>query len=424
MKENFLHFIWKQQLFDFKKLTTVQGETLKVLKPGTLNANTGPDFLNAQLKIKELLWVGTVEIHVKSSDWYAHQHEIDGNYDTVILHVVWEHDTNVFTKNNIALPTLVLKDFIDKSVLHNYYKLFTKNEHWIPCASQIVEVDSFVLNNWLERLYFERLERKALFVQSLLEETNNDFEAVLFQLLAKNFGLNVNGEAFLSLAQSFEFSLIRKVRHDKTILSALLFGQAGFLEDAGEDPYFIKLKTEYEYLKNKHQLRSLFNGQFQFFRMRPSNFPTIRLAQLIALYHKYTNLFIDVMNINSLEELYNYFSVEVDLFWKTHYTFENSSKKSNKKLTKSFIDLLIINTIIPLKFIWKRSRGEALNEDLFAILKEIKPEQNTIITKFSEVKIDVQNAFDTQALLELKSQYCNSKKCMKCAIGNFLLRKL
>lgn len=422
MKEEFLHFLWQQRLFDFWNLQTVKDEQIEILKSGEINRNSGPDFLNAQLKIDHQVWVGNIEIHIKSSDWYLHQHETDANYDAVILHVVWEHDTNVFMKNNKALPTLVLKDFIHKGLLENYHNLFSKNGKWISCESQISEVDSFLMNNWLERLYFSRLENKSILIKELLQESNNDFEAVLFQLLAKNFGLKVNGEAFLQLSQSFDFSILRKVRFEEQTLSALLFGQAGFLDDRIEDEYFLSLQKEYEYLKHKYKLSPIINGSFQFFRMRPNNFPTIRLAQLVALYHKRTNLFSDVMNLNKLDDFDDYFSVEVNDFWKMHYTFETASKKSPKKLTKSFIDLLTINTIIPLKFMWLKSRSKEVNESFLSLLKEIKPEKNSIISKFSDFKIIAKNAFETQALLELKNNYCALKRCLECAIGNKLLR--
>ena len=264
MKEDFLHYIWQQKLFSFKDLQTTNDEPIEVVKTGIMNKNSGPDFFNAQLKINNQLWVGNIEIHVKSSDWYLHQHEIDSNYDAVILHVVWEHDTDVFMKNNNPLPTLVLKDYIQKGILNKYQNLFSKKISWIPCENQISEVDSFLMNNWLERLYFQRLEHKSVLIDELLQKSNNDFEAVLFQLLAKNFGLKVNGEMFLSLAHSFDFSILRKVRFEEEILSALIFGQAGFLEEETEEVYQKLLKKEYEYLRHKYNLYAITNG-FQFF---------------------------------------------------------------------------------------------------------------------------------------------------------------
>ena len=421
MKEDFLHYIWQHKLFNFLELITVKGEKVEVVKAGLMNSNSGPDFFNAQLKINNQLWVGNIEIHVKSSDWYMHHHEEDKNYDAVILHVVWEHDTEIFMKNNLALPTLEIRNFVKKEVLVNYQNLYAKEQRWIPCEKQLSEVDSFLLNNWLERLYFERLEHKSLLIEELLKQSNNDYESVLFQLLAKNFGLKVNGEAFLSLAQSFNFSILRKVRFNEKQLSALLFGQAGFLNEETEEPYQNSLKKEYEYLKHKHNLYTNANG-FQFFRMRPNNFATIRIAQLVALYHQHQQLFSKILEVSKLEDFYMLFSVEVNDFWKSHYTFEAISKKSSKRLTQSFIDLLIINTIIPLTFVYEKSRGGVDEEKLLQLIRQLKPEKNSIISKFSELKVETKNAFETQALLELKNNYCAKKRCLQCAIGNSLLR--
>ncbi|XRE42508.1 hypothetical protein ACIVBQ_000712 [Tenacibaculum discolor] len=423
MKEEFLHFLWQYKLFNSTNLISVKREIVEVIDSGSYNTNSGPDFLNAKLKIDEQLWVGNVEIHIKSSDWYAHHHEKDVNYDAVILHVVWEHDSDVFMKNNHPIPTVELQSFVQKEVLANYKKLFLKEQRWIPCEKQIAETSSFILNNWLERLYFERLENKSVVIKELLQKSNNNFEAVLFQLLAKNFGLKVNGEAFLQLAQSFDFSVLRKVRFNEEQLSALLFGQAGFLEQELEEAYCLQLQKEYAYIRHKYRLEPIAKHRFQFFRMRPNNFPTIRIAQLIALYNKYQNLFSRLIDVNKVENFYDLFTGEVNDFWKTHYTFETASKKTDKRLSKSFIDLLIINTIIPLKFVYEQARGEVDQEGLLQLIKQLKPENNSIISKFLELKIKANNAFESQALLELKNNYCAKKCCLQCAIGSKLLKK-
>lgn len=422
MKEDFLHYVWLHMLFSTQKITTTNNESLNVIKVGMPNTNSGPDFLNTQLQINAQTWVGNVEIHVKSSDWYLHQHESDENYDAVILHVVWEHDSEVFMKNNKALPTLELCHYVDKYLSDNYLNLVSKRMKWIPCEKEVATIDSFLLKNWMERLYFERLEAKSILVNQLLEESNNDYEAVLFKLLAKNFGLKVNGEAFFKLARSFDYSILRKTCFDEYILTSLLFGQAGFLEEDIQNKYFLGLKNEYEYLKHKYQLKSLKKNQFQFFRMRPVNFPTVRIAQLIALMHTHQNLFSKLMKCSSLNDFYNLFLVEINNFWKEHYTFETTSKKSSKRLTKSFIDLLIINTVIPLKFVFFKSRGGVNEDDILNLIKELKPEKNSVISKFSELKITSENAFETQSLLELKNNYCEKYRCLECAIGNDLLR--
>ena len=422
MKEDFLHYVWKYQLFSVHDLKTTTKEDVTILKIGTHNYNSGPDFLNSQLKIDDQLWVGNVEIHLKSSDWYVHHHEIDENYNAVILHVVWEDDATIFMKDNKPLPVLVLKNFVFNSALNNYRNLFSTKQRWIPCEKEINSVDDFTLENWKERLFFERLERKSDEMNQLLEANKNDFEAVLFQLLAKNFGLKVNGETFLNLAKSFDFSILRKVRFDEQQLSALLFGQAGFLGEVVEDEYHQELKNEYKYLQHKYHLKAISKNQFSFFRMRPPNFPTIRIAQLISLYHLQSNLFSKMMQTETLKEFYDLFDVNVNPFWKTHFTFDKVSKSTPKKITKSFVDLLLINTIIPLKFLYQKNRGEVDENEFLVILKKIKSEKNSIISKFDEIGVAVKSAYESQALLELKNNYCAKKLCLQCVIGVKLLR--
>jgi len=421
MNEGFLHYIWKYQLFSNYHLKTTSNQYISVLKTGIHNQNAGPDFLNAQLKIDTQLWVGNVEIHLKSSDWYVHHHEIDENYDAVILHVVWEDDVTVFMKNNKPLPVFVLKDFVSKSTLHNYRNLLSATQNWIPCEKEIIRIDNFTIENWKERLFFERLERKSEVMNQFLIANQNDFEVVLFQLLAKNFGLKVNGETFLDLAKSFDFSILRKVRSEENLLTALLFGQAGFLENVIEEEYHQQLKEEYNYLQHKYKLEPISINQFSFFRMRPPNFPTIRIAQLVALYHLHQNLFSKMMQLETLKEFYELFNVDIHPFWKTHYTFDKVSKMSPKKLTKSFVNLLFINTVIPLRFLYQKNRGEVNGTEFLEILKKVKPEKNSIISKFDEIKILSKNAYETQALLELKNNYCAKKRCLQCAIGIGLL---
>ncbi len=423
MNEDFLHYVWLYKMFSKVDFKTTDNEHLSIIKSGLHNKNAGPDFLNAQLKIDGQTWIGNVEIHLKASDWYMHNHEKDLNYDAVILHVVWENDVAIYMKNNKPIPTLVLKNFIDETVLNKYKNLFLAPTTWLPCKNAISTVDKFIFNNWKERLFFDRLERKSEEINTLLQQENNNFEAVLFQLLIKNFGLKVNGNSFLRLAQSVDYSVIKKLSFHTNQLAALLFGQAGFLEEETEDKYQKELRKEYDYLKHKFKLNHIPKNEFSFFRMRPNNFPTIRIAQLVALFHKHQNLFSKLIAIDNLEEFYEIFTVVVNPFWQTHYNFDSISKKSSKKITTSFIDLLIINTIIPLKFLFQKSRGEVHEEFFLVLLKKMKPEKNSIISKFSEIGVSSKNAFDTQTLLELKNNYCAPKRCLECAIGNIILKR-
>jgi hypothetical protein len=423
MREDFLHYLWKYQLFSIESLQTTKNERLTILKTGLHNHNSGPDFLNAHIKINTQLWIGNIEIHLKSSDWYAHHHENDENYDAVILHIVWEDDVTIYMKNNKALTTLILKDIVLNSALKNYQNLFSTQQRWISCEKEINFVDDFTFENWKERLFFERLERKSDEMKMLLEANQNDFEATLFQLLAKNFGLKLNGDAFLQLAKSIDFSIVRKVHFDENQLAALLFGQSGFLEEVVEVEYHQQLKNEYNYLKHKYHLQPISKNTFSFFRMRPQNFPTIRIGQLVSLFYQHQNLFSKLMKIESLKDFYKLFDVNINPFWKTHYTFDKSSKSSPKKLTKSFVDLLLINTIIPFKFLYQKNRGQVNESDFLVVLQKIKSEKNSIISKFDEIGVKSKNSYETQALLELKNNYCAKKLCLECVIGIKLLGK-
>ena len=422
MKEDFLHYIWKHKLLNLNQLETTQKEKVQLINSGEHNHNAGPDFFNSQIIIEDLHWAGNVEIHVKSSDWYVHGHEKDINYDSIILHVVWEHDIEIYTKDNLVVPTLELKKHLDKNILNNYQKLFSKSQKWINCQNVISSVDPFIIDNWLERLYVERLEQKSELTQKMLDTSQNDWEAVLIKLLFKNFGLKVNGDAFLNLINSIDFSIIRKEQQSLVNIEALLFGQAGLLSDDIQDAYYKTLQMEYNYLLKKHNLQVNMKSQFQFFRLRPNNFPTVRIAQLAALLNQHQNLFSKIIITTKLKDYYKLFDISISEFWKIHYSFTSTSRKTYKKLSKKFIDLLLINTIVPLKFIYLKYINELNEEELISTIKLIKPEKNAVIDGFKELNVPCNNALNSQALLQLKNEYCEKNKCIQCAIGNQLLR--
>lgn len=421
MKEDFLHYLWKFKKFNTLNLKTFLGEEITILSSGQYLELAGPDFFNAHLIIGSQKWAGNVEIHLKSSDWYVHHHEKDDAYENVILHVVWEHDTDIFRKNNSEIPVLELKNYVEAETLTNYQTLIAPKS-WIYCENQIQDFDHFVLKNWLERLFFERLSRKSEPIFTLLNSTNYDWEAVLFCLLAKNFGLNTNGDIFLKIAQAIPFSVIRKESFEVENLEALLFGTAGLLDVEREDNYFKDLKFRYFYLLHKYQLNRSAIEPVQFFKHRPDNFPTIRLAQLANLYHNHQNLFAKISSFDTLKKCYDMFSIGTSDYWLKHYQFDRESPKKSKGMSKSFIDLLIINTIIPFQFAFAKSQGREIAEDLIAFLDQVPAEKNAIIDKFKSVQIESKSAFETQALLQLKNEYCNKSKCLECAIGTELLK--
>lgn len=421
MKEDFLHYLWKFKKFDTSNLITSNGEKLTIENSGSYLQLAGPDFFNSQITIENQKWAGNVEIHLKSSDWYAHHHERDSNYDSVILHVVWDHDVEIYRKNNTEIPVLILKNLVSKETLNNYQSLVSPKS-WIFCEKQIESVNSFIMLNWQERLFFERLERKSKPIFDLAESTLHDWDAILFCQLAKNFGLNTNGESFYNMANSIPFSIIRKEANDLFNLESLLFGIAGLLEINKEDHYYKKLKGNFDYLVQKYQLQSNSFTSLQFFKHRPDNFPTIRVSQLANVYYCQQQLFSKIIKADNVATIYEIFDKSVSEYWETHYQFDKISPKKKKALSKSFIDLLIINTIIPLQFAYAKSKGKEISEKLISLLNQVKPEANAIIDKFSSFGLKAQNAFETQALLQLKNEYCNKNRCLECSIGMELLK--
>lgn len=421
MKEDFIHYVWNYKKFDFSNLKTTQGENLIIVNSGQYLQKAGPDFFNAQIILENQKWAGNVEIHLKSSDWYLHHHEKDDNYNNVILHVVWDHDTPIFRKDNSEIPVLEIKNYVSRDELNNYLSLTTQKS-WIFCENQIAKADEFMFSNWQERLFYERLERKIQPINQLLEETENDWESLLFCMLAKNFGLNTNGDSFLKMAKSITFSLIRKEALEVMYLEALLFGQADMIPVDVEDNYPKELKSWYDYIALKYKLSKPAIEPIQFFKHRPDNFPTIRLSQLAMLYHLHRNLFSKIIEANSIEDIYKIFNLSVSSYWKTHYNFDKASSKKEKSLSKSFIDLVIINTIIPIRFAYANAHGKEISETLTDLLSNIPSEKNSIIEKFTTFGIKSKNAFQSQSLLELKNEYCNHKKCLQCAVGLELLK--
>jgi len=391
MKEDFLHYLWK-----FQKINT---SSLKTTKK----------------------WAGNIEIHIKSSDWYAHQHQNDPTYDNVILHIVWEHDVDVFRRNNISIPTLELKKITPKKAISLYNNLVNSNPKWINCETQLKDVSSFTISNWLERLYLERLRNKSKHVENLYTTLNNHWEATCFCLIAQYFGGNTNGIPFLKIAKSIPFNVVQKTTSTLQ-LEAILLGQANLLENNIDDTYFQSLQKEYHYLKHKYQLTSLIGLRLQFFRLRPPNFPTIRLVQLAQLFGKHHQLFSIIHSQFNTKKLQSLFKISTSEYWETHYNFGKESKKSIKKLSPSFIDLLIINAILPLQVFYAKTTNNQVSTDVLNSISAIKPENNSIVSKFETEGIIIENALQSQAVLQLKKEYCDKNQCLQCAIEFELLK--
>ena len=421
MKEDFLHFLWRFKKFDTSNLHTTSNQPITILNAGDYLQLAGPDFFNAQIIIGNQKWAGNVEIHLQSSDWYIHHHEQDKSYDNVILHVVWQHNAVIFRKDNTEIPTLALKEYVSQETIDKYQSLVIPKT-WIYCENQLRGIDGFIVRNWQERLFFERLEAKSALIHTLLEQTQNDWESVLFCLLAKNFGLNTNGPIFFQIATAIPFAILRKESSQTENIEALLFGKAGLLKEEKEDVYFKKLKIKFDYLTTKYQLMPTYSDPVQFFRHRPDNFPTIRLSQLANLYSSKSNLFSKIIQSDSVIKIYELFQVSASNYWQNHYQFDTTSRTTKKVLSKSFINLILINTIIPIQFAFAKSQGKDWIENGIQLLENIEAEQNSSILKFHALGITASNAFESQSLLQLKKEYCEKSRCLECAIGIELLK--
>jgi hypothetical protein len=421
MREDILHYIWKFRRFQQIDLKTIEGRPVSVIHPGSHNHDAGPDFFNARIKIGDQTWAGNVEIHFRSSDWKAHGHHKDKAYDSVILHVVWEHNTKVKRSKGTALETLQLKDYVSLDLVKRCDQLLS-SQSWINCESDFKEVDELILNNWLERLFIERLEHKSMRINERLDSCNNDWEQVFFISLFRSFGLSVNADAFESCAQSISFSVVRKIREDLTALEALLFGQLGLLEGEEVDiPYRRQLKSEYEYLKHKFALTTDGVLPLKWSRLRPANFPSVRIAQFASIYHKTPHLLSKILRLQRKEQFYELLQTSPSDFWQQHYHFQTPSKPNKRIPSKRFIDLLIINTFVPLTYVYRKSRGQLESELLIDLMQGLPLEANHIVDRYFNLKSMPKNALVSQGLVQLKNHYCDKNACLSCAVANDLL---
>jgi len=423
MNEDLLQYIWNFQLFNSLSLLTTDGEPARVVRSGTQNFDSGPDFFNGQVRIGQMLWVGNIEIHIQSSDWKKHNHQEDLAYSKIILHVVWEDDEPVLQGNGQKVPTVELKGLVKKSVFEKFELLQNANT-WIPCESEIRNVDEFVKIQAMEQKLVERLESKSHRLNQILLLRKNDWEATLYQLLAKYFGFKVNAVPFELLGSSIEFNLIRKYRNNENYLLALFFGQAGFLQVDFKDSFPLQLKQAYSFLDNKYKLQALERSIWKFMRMRPSNFPTIRIAQFVGIFIKNGHLFQSIIEAKQLSDLKELFKVGTHTYFDTHYRFDIlASKKQTKNLGALSVDILLINAVIPVLFNYgKHIADEMIQERAIEFLQEITWERNSITKKWKELGMPISSAYDSQALIQLKNENCSHKKCLTCAIGNAILK--
>lgn len=415
--EKLFQFIFQFGYYNQLNLTTTSGEPVKIISVGKRNNNQGPDFNNASVKIGNTQLFGSIELHLNTSDWEKHFHQTDANYNNVILHVVYHHDKEL----NHHIPVLELNARIS-DILLNRYSHFMLNKSFIPCDGLVANVENLTWISWKERLLVERLADRSQRILSLLEEAQGSWEACFWWLLAKNFGLKVNTEAFEQMARSISPAILAKHKSSMHQVEALLFGQANLLSEDFEDPYPQLLQREYTFLQKKWALKPI-TMPLQFLRMRPGNFPTVRLAQLAVLIYQSSHLFSKILEVTNVSDLRKMFDVTANDFWHYHYTFKKSSAFKEKKLGGQMIDNIIINTIIPVLFAYGSfHKNNTFKEKAMTWLEKMEPEKNKVVSDFQRLGVACKSAFDSQALLQLYKNYCQSKKCLQCAVGNQLLK--
>lgn len=422
MKESILQYLWQYKLFATQPLSTHDKQSVEVIHPGTLNTDAGPDFFNAKIKINQTLWVGNVEIHTKSSDWYVHQHDKDKRYDNIILHVSYKVDRPIYRENGDEIPQVELR--IPTYIAKNYQSLLNEQK-WIACQDKIQQVNRFFVNSCLSAMLMERLQDKTESIERLLEHSQNHWEVAFYISLARSFGFGLNSDAFEMMARQTPLSVLGKHKDNLFQIEAIYFGQSGLLQLVKEeetDEYVKKLRTEYEFLQKKYQLQPINGILWKMLRLRPDNFPHIRIAQFSQLIHQSSKLFSKILEINELSALRKLFRHDVSTYWKTHYRFGKISPKADRYIGQSSIDILLINTIIPYIFSYKKQLEQDTSIAI-QLLEEIPAEKNKIIREWNKLGFKTTSAADTQALIQLYKQYCKDKKCIRCTIGHKVLTK-
>lgn len=422
MKEEFLYYLWTYQLIT-SDLKTTANQKIRVISPGSQNTDSGPDFFNAMIEIGDTKWAGNVEIHVLSSDWYKHNHENNPSYDNIILHVVLTDDKPVHRMNKELIPTLELRNRFSMSILENYTG-FLNSRNNIPCSNLIHNIKHFDSLSWFDALMAERLEKKSLEILDVLKLTKNNFLQVFYQRLARSFGYTANADAMELLASITPISLISKHNDSIVQIESLLFGQSGLLTNKLKDSYPRKLLKEYKYLKNKYNLYSMDNTNWKFMRMRPVSFPTIRISQFANIIYNSSGILNIILETDKLADIISLLSTSASPYWKDHYRFDKITPGKSKKLGLSSINIILINTIIPIMFVYgKVKNNTSLHDRALTWLSQIKPESNKITREFSSMGLKAENAMQSQAMIQLKNDYCSKKRCLGCRFGHILLNR-
>jgi len=419
-QEQLLHYVWKYRLYPHDALVTAEGCRVEVIDPGMHNLHAGPDFFNAKIRIGDEMWAGNVEIHRTSADWYLHGHHLDPAYNSVILHLVGQINREVVNANGEQIPQCLLP-LPDKVRVSAEYLLHS--DHPLPCRDFLYSVDKRLIRSFLDSLCVERMERKSGDIFSHLKRFNQSWDEVFYVMLSRNFGFGLNSHAFERLALSLPFHDIQRHNDDLSMVEALLFGQAGMLQDQTvKEPYYRQLQSDYQFLKAKYGLKGMHAYLFKKMRVRPCSFPHVRIAQLAALLQRSGRLFSCILETEEIGRLKDFFRGEPSAYWSTHYAFGKESPKASKSLGAASLDLLLINTVAPILFAYgKRIDSEAFCERGMRLLASLKPEENTVVRRFRETGIEPACAIDTQALIQLKKEYCDRRKCLFCRMGHSIL---
>lgn len=419
MNEALFQFIWQYSLYNPIGLTTTDGDPVTIIHPGKINKHSGPDFEEARIRIGNTTLVGNVELHINTSDWEKHQHQHDEAYKNIILHVVYTHDTI----GEQQFPTIQLHQQIPTYVLHQYTNLIQTTQI-IPCAKQLPIVKPITMESWLNRLLAERWEQKLGEWKELLDSTAGDWRQLLYWRMAANFGFKVNATPFLMLARSLPINILARHKDNLLQIEALLFGQAGMLNAQFVDEYPKQLQREYLYLQQKYSLAPISTHLWRFMRMRPPNFPTIRIAQFAALVYQSLHLFAHIVEAGTVSDIHPFLEIEASSYWDTHFRFDEALEDSSiKRFGSSSIQNIIINTVAPIQFLYANYQGNiARQEAALQLLTSVKPEQNNITKLWQGYGISAENAAQTQSLIQLFNNYCTNKKCLNCAIGLSIIK--
>ena len=419
--EQLLHYVWKHKIFPLKELKTTTGQQVEVIDTGLANTDAGPDFFNAKLKLDGVLWIGNIEIHERSSDWFKHGHHADAGYNSVILHIASEIDTEISRSNGERIPQIQL---ICPEAVRTNYKELLETDSYPPCYRIIPSLPPFTAHSWMTALQMERFEQKATLLNERLKRCQGNWEDAFFITLARNFGFGLNGDAFETWAHRLPFRAVDKHRNDLFQIEAIFFGQAGILEDSDGDGYYLRLKKEYTYLQHKFGLIPMDASLWRFLRLRPANFPHIRIAQLAGLYHRAYGLLSRIMETETLQGVRDILKGGTSEYWLTHYTFGGSSPSRPKTLSNTSLDLLIINTVVTFLYAYGLHKGNrVLCARAGSFLEELKAENNYITRMWEQCGMKASNAADSQALIQLKKEYCDKKKCLYCRIGYEYLKR-